>query len=286
MKICLYYRNLCFSKPILKIIIFIGLLWPNLFVVGQIFIGENVTEILESYELDSSYIEVNDSNLILQWDTLNSGTVTFKLKDKVCYEYTYELTCQKCYEVYVFDLFEDYYSDWFHYKDSIYLLKRGNIGWQLDIGFGKKKEYNVPRMSVRYDTLKRKCMTATVTSGYMDKETYNDIFKKPDLIKIKKRSLNGVWKIQPNSEYPTEIDRLEIDGKYAKIIFIDSITEEYELKWITKNTFQLWYFEEDTQEYEIYLTGEIKELSNTDLNLWFYDCFAKYNQSLKNIKIP
>ena len=119
----------------------------------------------------------------------------------------------------------------------------------------------------------------------MDKETYKLIFKKTDRIKIKKRSLNGVWKIQPNKEYPTEIDNLEIDGKYAKIIFTDSIAEEYELKWITKNTFQLWYFEEETQEYEIYLTGEIKEWSDSDLNLWFYDCVAKYNQRLKKIRM-
>ncbi len=249
---------------------------------AQLFLNHTLDEIKACYLLDSSLLEESGQTLLFQMDRFNSGTVSFKLKENRCYEYTYLLHCKACFEVYLYRLTEDFYSEWKPYNDSIYYAKERT--WGKEWTLGGHSVYFVPKMSTKTSALGSFCWEANVTMDTLSKEAYMQLYSNTPTVKIKKRKLIGEWRLQPNALYPTEINTMSIWNKKTAFISFGYGAEEepFDLEWLTKNVFQLWDMDEATQE--LYLTCEITSVTDAVLNVRFYTDEGKFIQTFKKIE--
>lgn len=270
-----------------KSLFLISIITSSFSVKCQDFIDWSKEDVINSFELDSLFIEENKNSntFLITTDTLNSAFLELKFENDVCSEFKYIFSCEKCYDCYSFNLTEGYHSNWIQYNDSIYYNKKGHLGWHEN----KEKEHTVLQMILHTDTATNACLTATCTHEYIDKKKFEKIFLDQKIKKTKRKNLNGKWKIVPNSTYPTEILTLNIDRKEAIIDFIDKrdntyYTEIYDIEWIDSNVFQFLWLDPMPSDSEIYLITQIEQLSEDELIVWFYTPCEKFHQTLKRIK--
>ena len=267
---------------ITRLLICITLTMFSFSIYSQMFLNYSKERIIKIFDLDSNSVNIDSSYWSFQIDSLNSGTAKFYFIDNSCSEYQFELSCKQCYDHYVFSFTDDFYSDWLRINDSVYYYKYGKIG--MNKADNQNKEYIIPTMTFRENNSTEKCLTIYFSRKNIEKELFNQLVPKPPKIKINKKKLSGSWIIQRNDQYPTDIDTITFTSKkYLDITFKDTTIYGYRITWYSSNTCLFWQYFEEVDDTEIYLTCEIINLTDSILEVWFYNEEEKFHQYFKRI---